>query len=306
MSPTENPTRNEQIRLTEEGKADAPYQFFSAKATERLVRLYPSQVHLTPTNGGGVVGFWLRTDHGVFARRDARRALSFAADRRLFAAIAPFYVRPACQAISPGFQGYAPYCPYTLGGTADGAPDLARGRSLLRGAGAAGAVVHVATWKGLKESDWQYRWLPWQTAMLQTLRRVGFRLEEHAFKPTEEQARDDYVVHHADLDLEFGPGEGTVSVGDVFSYFTGDCARPPILGTFCDARTRHLMKLDGALRDGPDRVRNWTALDRHLTDEAAWLPLTAGVNVVFLSRRVGNYGFQPATGGSLWDLMTVN
>ena len=69
--------------------------------------------------------------------------------------------------------------------------------------------------------------------------------------------------------------------------------------------TARLWKRNLALPDGATKTRAWTELDDHLVDEAAWLPVANEINVVFLTKRVGNYGYQPAVGGSLWDRLTV-
>ncbi len=87
---------------------------------------------------------------------------------------------------------------------------------------------------------------------------------------------------------------------------TGDCDPLGIAdGAFCDAETKRLTAAANAETDPVRQARDWTALDRHLTDEAAWLPLWSGLNVVFLGKRVGNYGQQDQLNGSLWELLTV-
>jgi YVTN family beta-propeller protein len=304
-SDTADPPRSAQIAMVEAGKADAPFKAISPAATERLLRLYPSQVHLTPTSGGGAHGFWLRSDSGPFASVDVRRALNTAIDRTRFAGLAPYFSVPTCQAIGPGFPGYVPYCPYTTDGTARGAPDLARAQALVRKAGATGAITRIAVWSGLGPDDWQARWSGWERGVVKAMRAIGLRVDVHSFTPAQGRARDDFTAGSADIDLFLGGPEGTLDAGDVVSAATARCSpqRPP--GTFCDAPIQALIDRDATLADGAERTRGWTAIDHHLVDEASWLPIANVVNVVFLSRRVGDYGYQPATGGSLWDLMAV-
>ena len=102
-----------QIAMVESGKADSYYKTVSGASTERLLRLYPSQMHLTPSPGGGVIGFAFALDRPPFNSRDVRRAVSFAVDRSQMAKAAPWYTRAGCRTIGAGIPGYVPDCPYT-------------------------------------------------------------------------------------------------------------------------------------------------------------------------------------------------
>ena len=51
-----------------------------------------------------------------------------------------------CQFLPPGFPGYRPYCPFTLGGDGDGkwtGPDIKTAKALVRKSGTLGAEVVV-------------------------------------------------------------------------------------------------------------------------------------------------------------------
>ena len=90
------------------------------------------------------------------------------------------------------------------------------------------------------------------------------------------------------------------------AFITGDCARAAVAaGAFCDRETKTLTESARVETDPARRAAIWTALDRHLTDEAAWVPIGSGLNPVFVGKRVGNYGQQMQYSGSLWELLTV-
>ena len=58
--------------------------------------------------------------------------------------------------------------------------------------------------------------------------------------------------------------------------------------------TNHGSRKGRQLEENPRAaiVFLWKELDRHLTDEAAWVPIGNGTNPVFLAKNVGNYGQQ--------------
>jgi len=76
-------------------------------------------------------------------------------------------------------------------------------------------------------------------------------------------------------------------------------------GQRCDDETKTLTESANAESDPARRREIWTEFDRHLTDEAAWVPIGSDTNPVFLAKDLGNYGQQMQLLGSLWELLTV-
>ena len=76
-----------------------------------------------------------------------RRAVSYALDRGHLVDLlgGPTIQRPTCQILPPNYQGYEPYCPFTLepDNIVWSAPDTDRAKALIREAGAAGTPVDV-------------------------------------------------------------------------------------------------------------------------------------------------------------------
>jgi hypothetical protein len=196
-----------------------------------------------------------------------------------------------------------PDCPYTKDRSPDGQPDLIRARALVRKAGMLGARVRIATWARVDgRANFLSSFGAWDDEMIRAMRTIGLRVEVKRF------ALDDFEGYDAapvDLFLTFGPGEGGNDGRESLESITDGCPRHLDPGEFCDAKTGELWEKTLALPDGADKVRAWTALDDHLISQAAWLPVFSQINVVFLSKRIGNYGYQPAVGGSLWDRLTV-
>ena len=76
-----------------------------------------------------------------------RQALNYAIDRDHVVELlgGPTSQRPTCQILPPNFQGYEPFCPYTLEPDSGvwSAPDLDRARALISDAGAGGTKVTI-------------------------------------------------------------------------------------------------------------------------------------------------------------------
>ena len=62
----------------------------------------------------------------------------------------PTRLRLTCQIVPPNFQGYEPFCPYTLEPASGvwSAPDLDRAQALIKDADAIGEKVTVWVWSG--------------------------------------------------------------------------------------------------------------------------------------------------------------
>ena len=106
---------------------------------------HPDQVVLWPNAATTWIGFNVLAP--PFDDVRVRQALNYAIDRghvvELHGGRASY--RPTCQVLPPNFQGYEPFCPYTLDpdSGAWSAPDLDRARALIEDAGAMGEKVTV-------------------------------------------------------------------------------------------------------------------------------------------------------------------
>ncbi len=117
---------------------------------QRLAITAAGQLHSTPI--GGVSYLMLNTRRPPFNDLLARRAISFALDRRKIVAITggELLAQPTCQVLPPTFPGYQPYCPYTKGRDAAlwNGVDLTKARQLAAASGTRGATVNLLVQAG--------------------------------------------------------------------------------------------------------------------------------------------------------------
>jgi len=185
--------------------------------------------------------------------------------------------RPACQILPTAFPGHAPYCPYTARpaqGRSWTAPDLERARRLVAASGRAGerVVVHMP--------DYEARLARYYARLLE---RLGFRVtlriqDANALDTYESDTRAttgmaqwgaDYLAPSNFIEPNFG------------------CAGEQNISRLCD---RALDRRIEHAVEGPQRdaTAAWAAVDRHVVDLAAAVPLTNRRSVVLVSKRVGN------------------
>jgi peptide/nickel transport system substrate-binding protein len=202
-----------------------------------------------------------------------RRAVNYAADRRLIAEIAggTDLAQPTCQIVSSGFPGYEPRCRYTLDPGPGGewvAPDLAKARRLIARSGTRGMKVTVWGYREKKELH-EY--------LVQLLRTLGYRSSLRMFPDYSAWAER---VHDARNNAQIGI-DGWVVDFSVPSSFTPpwSCAlyrpgsrRNGNLPQFCDRRIEARMK-QALAAPGPRALELWHDVYRRFEDAAPLVPL---------------------------------
>jgi peptide/nickel transport system substrate-binding protein len=243
---------------------------------------------------------WLNVRRSPFNNLLARRAFNYAINRAALSSqdIEHLPGRPTCQLLPPDFPGYVPYCPYTVDPVASGrwlAPDLSKARALVRQSGTSGAhvIVQDVTSPGGQLAN----------EVMATLRTIGYRAAPQ--KMTQAQAnsgdlqkfayradvggliyRVDYVAPSDFFEptvtckaAKLGPAEGNY-------------------GRFCDPRLD--ARINQALADQAQQpglaIKEWTAIDRTVANDAAVVPMANLVEPDFVSRRVGNFEYNPQWG----------
>jgi YVTN family beta-propeller protein len=302
-----------QVTAIERGKADLSVSFLPTNRLPDLTAKYTEQLHVNSFSG--TVSMFLNTRLAPFDHLAARRALNYAIDRDAVVRLGfgPQYLQPTCQILPPNFPGYRPYCPYTLHATKNGtwtAPDLARARRLVAASGTHGAKVTVWAFRDAFHSGFAARLARYFASVLKGL---GYRASAKVL-PTEAgpyfmQAADsrrrvqigftawapDYPAASNFLNLlftcaSFKPGDATQL------NFTGFCNRS------IDTKIRRALDLqaDDPAAAGP----LWAEIDRAVTDQAPWVPTHNSKWIGFVSKRVGNYQFNPEW-GVLYDQLWV-
>ncbi len=289
------------VAMVRRGNADVVQSGGTALSREELEQLavrYPSQFHLNA--GFATEFFFLNTRVPPFDDVSVRRAVNHAFDRTAFASQRGRAYAPTCQILPPNFPGYRPTCLYASGGVRG----LDRARQLVRNAGADGAEVTVWVPGDLTESGQH---------MASVLGSIGFRAS---------------VNPVADVDAYFGTVSDSRTGAQIgFSGWFADFPSaagfiPPLLSCaafvpasatnqntnyagFCDPSIDAQMAQATALQaqDPPAATLLWQQVERELLAQAPIVPTVNRSNVDFVSKRVGNYQYNPQWGvlfSQLW------
>ena len=257
-----------------------------------LQTAHPDQVVFSPQPTTISVGFDLDTRPFDDAR--VRRAINYAIDRdHVVNLLGAADYRPTCQILPPNFQGFEPFCPYTLEPDAGvwSSPDLDRARALIEDAGAVGEKVTVWASSG--------DYLP---GAVETMRYVVEVMDELGLRASLK------VVHAIE---EYA---GAVYAGDAQTYLFGWASGYPGAGDFippqfacgaganasglCDERLD--AAIDEALRlqatDPAAANGAWIEIEHQLVEDAVWAPLAnLGFTYAF-SARTENVQVHPQWG----------
>jgi peptide/nickel transport system substrate-binding protein len=265
-----------------------------------LQAAHPDQVVHAPQALTTFVGFDVLKP--PFDDERVRQALNYAIDRDHVVELlgGPTIQRATCQILPPNYQGYAPYCPYTLepGRGVWSAPDLDRARGLIEDAGAIGEEVTV----------WVADVLPFPGA-IETMRHVTEVLNEIGLQA------DLKVVHDAeDYFNAINPPRAPGSPAHPQAFLNGWAQDYPGASNFIqplfscggfyniyglcheslDARIDEALRLYAT--DPGASTRAWTDIEHQLVDDAVMAPLTNPVSTNAVSARTGNVQVHPQWG----------
>jgi peptide/nickel transport system substrate-binding protein len=298
------PTLKERIALVEQGEADLtssrPVGSFPVPAAFRR------WVHFHPQPVTQYLAF--NANRPPFDDLRARQAVNYALDRNKVVQLAggEDRDRPTCQVLPPNFPAYRRYCPYTLDRSADGtwtAPDPAKASRLAAASATAGAPVTL--------------WVP--------RRLTGIRLGRYL----------EALLESLDYRVQLRSSFGRKKTNPADAYFAGAVTKPgaspqilwagwapdypaassfikPLFSCgsganfahFCDLaldrKIGRALKLQQTDLAGANRL--WTELDREITDRALWVPLYNKYEADLVSKRVGNYQYNPLWGALLSQL----
>jgi YVTN family beta-propeller protein len=295
------------LRGTADITTDGLDQTWSPALAAMLQTRYSSRLYSAPLLT--TLGLWMNTRLAPFDDVRVRQALNYAVDRNHLVQIngGSIGARVSCQFLPPDFEGYRPYCPYTVAPTAGGTytgPDLAKARRLVAASGTRGQRVTV----------WFYdipvgrRNGAYFVSVLRSLGyRAALRLVAHNGQLT---WRPDRQAGVQGWGADYPSASNVISAFTCSSY-TGRVGTNGNLAGLCDKRIDEKAARAQALEpeDPAAASRLWTAIDRELTDAAPWVPMKSFFTVDFVSRRTGNYkycwlsaasGFASACLDQLW------
>jgi YVTN family beta-propeller protein len=275
----------------EAGKSDWTTRL-SPEEVERLAVRSAAQLHTTPV--GGVQHLMLNTRKRPFSDIRARRALAYAIDRDHLAMLAggELVARPTCQVLPPTVPGYRPYCPYTVDPSAGmwSGPEVAHARRLAADSHTLGerVVIAVPPDDPIEERLGEY--------VARVLRRVGYRasvrVEADPFGAMLAPDNDVNALRIGWLQDYAAPSNFVEPLFTCAANQQGGVN----LSQFCSRRLDALISRARATTDATEAAEAWAQIDRLLVDEAPAVPLYAMREADFVSKRVGNYVFNPQFG----------
>jgi YVTN family beta-propeller protein len=268
---------------------------------------YPTRVHSALTLWTDFV--FLNTRQPPFTNIEARRAVDYAIDRaRLvrFGQNPPGQVTVTCQILPADFPDHKNYCPYTTG-PKDGSwhgPDVKKALRLVKDSGTAGAPVTIWVLDGFAaKATGSY--------LVRLLKELGYRASLRITSPTRlftkagdfrSRIQAGFVSWGADFPTASNFFLPVLSCQS----FNGDPTSNNNYAEFCDP---HADKLAGEaqaaqLTDPATARKLWAQVDRIVTDQAPWIPVSNEEVTAFVSARVGNCQVSPVY-GPLLDQMWV-
>ena len=259
---------------------------------QRLAITAAGQLHSTPF--GGVSYLMLNTRRPPFNDLSARRAISFALDRRKVVAITggELLAQPTCQVLPPTFQGYRPYCPYTKGRNAAlwNGVDLTKARRLAAASGTRGENVNLIVQAGDSPS-------------LRTARYVASVADQLGYRGHVRIKADAFGAsidpHSQFAGYQLGWLQDFTAASDfilpLFSCTALNGSGANVSG-FCNAQIDRLAAKAGAEPSAAAAGKAWAAVDRAIVDQAPAVPLYTQRSVDFVSKRVGDYVYNPEYG----------
>ena len=284
-----------QVAAAEAGRTDVAFDGVPPSRLAQVETQYASQVRENPL--ARTTFAFLNTRIRPFSDVRVRRAVNYAADRAAFVRSlgGPDRAQPTCQFLPPNFPGYRPYCPYTTHPGQAGvwsAPDLARARRLVAASGTRGAEVTV--------------WIPANRRseggiFVTLLRQLGYRARPKHLD------NDSYYSEIGNPRLRIQAGvlswqPDFPAASNFIAFFFRCPTQAPGANTnpsqFCDrAIDRQIERaLELEATDPAIAASLWSRLDREVVERAAMVPLLNPKQVDFISRRVGDYQYNPQWG----------
>lgn len=285
-------TEEAQVTAVQNGEAD---WMFDEPPADRLAEMgtkNKEQVNITPLTAWWYVP--MNTRMAPFDNVKVRQAVNFAIDRKALVNLfgGPVLASPICQVLPPGFPGHEPYCPYTKNpGEKWSAPDMEKAKQLVEESGTKGAKVSIVVEdKTVAKSIGVYlqsvmKDLGYDAELKPISANIQFTYIQNTNNKVQmsvTQWYQDYPAASDFLNILFGCS----------SFTEGSDSSINIAG-FCDKDID--AKMQAALAQGvtdPDGAnKEWAAVDKLVTDNAAAAALFTPKHLDFVSKRLGNFQF---------------
>jgi peptide/nickel transport system substrate-binding protein len=269
---------------------------FAKEELDEIAVRSPNQLRLGTTLSTNY--FFLNTRVPPFDDVRVRRAVNIAFDREPFARMLGLSFAPTCQILPPNLPGYRPTCPYST----DRAARFDVARRLVRSSGTSGARVIVRVPTPIADQG-QY--------MASVLDSLGYKARVVLVSP------DSYFDVVSDSRNEAQTGywgwvAGFPSAADFIppqfscaAYVPASPGENTNVSGFCDQSIDVQMRDAAAaqVQDPAAATTLWQKVDQALLAQAPVVPVYNRSNVDIVSKRVGNYQYNPQWGvllGQLW------
>jgi peptide/nickel transport system substrate-binding protein len=290
------------VTAVEDGRADYDLDAPPPARLGEVRTRFAGQLH--PNPNVFTAALLLNTRVAPFNDVRVRRALNYAIDRRRVARLIGQASRPTCQLLPPFIPGYQRYCPYTLNPSRAGiwnAPDLGKARSLI-------AASHT---RGMRVTIWSQPTLGidytttgrYVVSLLDSLGYHSGLTSSSALAPgTPNWSRGGQAAFQT-----AAPGYPAASEFIQYLFFcpyikaVGPNSAGSNVSKLCDPRLDATMNSAFAAEaangpNSPIASELWASADRRVTNDAPLVPLVTPWTLDFVSRRVGNYQYNPQQG----------
>jgi len=293
------------VTAIEQGKADWTASMLPPNRVDELTTKYTEQLHVETRPG--TIYMFLNTRVPPFDRLAVRQAINYAVDRDavIRLALGPRYLQPTCQILPPNFPGYQPYCPYTLNARKSGtwtAPDLAKARQLVASSHTRGTKITVWAFPGVAGNKFPIRVGHYFVSLL---KRLGYRASVKvipvgvgsyfgAVSDSRRRAQIGFAAWAAD----YPAASAFINVLLTCKSFRPGTGAQVNIAEFCDRDIDAKIKRALALQANDPAAAGplWAEIDRSIVDKAPWVPTHTSKGLSFVSRRIGNYQYNPEWG----------
>ena len=288
-------TDEAEITAVANDQADWAFDQPPADRLSEIGTKYKDQVHVTP-----LFAMWyapMNTNIPPFNNEKARQAVNYAIDRN--ATVKQFggkvLAQPVCQVLPPKFPGHEPYCPYTKnpGGGKYNGPDMAMAKKLMEESGQIGQPVTIISEdSAVSKSIGTY--------LQSVLNELGFKAE---LKPISSNIQFTYIQNtNNKVQISISQWYQDYPAASDFlnilfgcdNFHPGSDSSVNISG-FCDKEIDAKMKeaMATAVTDKAKADKMWAEIDKAVADKAPAATLFTPKHVDFVSKRLGNFQFNP-------------
>jgi peptide/nickel transport system substrate-binding protein len=287
-------TDEAEISAIQNGQADWTSDQPPSDRLAELGSKYAKQTHVTPLTA--IRYATMNTNLAPFDSLQARQAVNYAVDRNALVKLfgGKNLAQPSCQVLPPDFPGHVDYCPYTKKpGAKWSKPDMAKAKQLVKESGTAGQAVTI-----IAEDTAVSRALG--TYMQSVLSDLGYKASMKALSTNVQWQ----YISNSNNKMQMGITawyQDYPAASDFLyvllscdGFHAGSDASANTAG-FCNKDIDAQMKLamTTAITDPKKANEIWAAVDKAAVDQAPWVVLFNPKHVDFVSKRVGNFMFNP-------------